>query len=227
MEMLQLREQEVFNALKRIKKYGFVVIGGYAANAYALPRFSVDCDIVVDNKKEAERIAKELEKAGYKKEEAKNAYYGGNFLVYKKELANNFKVSIDIFIEEIIDRQTNASFSAEWAFRNSYVTALKGKTIAEQLSLRIIKIDALIVMKIISCRSTDIRDVFMLIPKANDPGWVKEEISKRCNLNERLNLLRKTVISSQFKDNLQGVYGFIDEQLFEKHKKKIISLFGF
>jgi len=47
MELLQIREKEIFETLKKIKKSEFVVIGGYAVNAYTLPRFSVDCDIVI------------------------------------------------------------------------------------------------------------------------------------------------------------------------------------
>ena len=52
MEQLQLREKEIFEMLKKIKKRKFVVIGGYAVNAYTLPRFSVDCDIVIKDNDE-------------------------------------------------------------------------------------------------------------------------------------------------------------------------------
>ena len=67
MDLLQIREKEIFEVLKKIKKHQFVVIGGYAVNAYTLPRFSVDCDIVVLDKKELEKIEKTLLKEGYKK----------------------------------------------------------------------------------------------------------------------------------------------------------------
>ena len=40
----QIREDEIFKTLKKILKYKFVLIGGYAVNAYTLPRFSIDCD---------------------------------------------------------------------------------------------------------------------------------------------------------------------------------------
>ena len=56
MEQLQLREKEIFETLKKIKKSNFIVIGGYAVNAYTLPRFSADCDIVIKNRKELEEI---------------------------------------------------------------------------------------------------------------------------------------------------------------------------
>lgn len=46
-DLFSLREQEIFRILKEISECEFVLIGGYAVNAYALPRFSVDCDIVI------------------------------------------------------------------------------------------------------------------------------------------------------------------------------------
>ncbi len=35
MDRLQLRENEIFGALNRLKARRFVIIGGYAVNAYA------------------------------------------------------------------------------------------------------------------------------------------------------------------------------------------------
>ena len=44
------REKLIFELLEKLKGIDFVLIGGYAINAYTLPRFSVDCDLVVRNK---------------------------------------------------------------------------------------------------------------------------------------------------------------------------------
>ena len=46
-DLFQLREKEIFETLKKLKNQKFVLIGGYSVNAYAMPRFSVDCDIVI------------------------------------------------------------------------------------------------------------------------------------------------------------------------------------
>ena len=67
MELLQVREKEIFEALKALKGCKFAIIGGYAVNAYALPRFSVDCDIVVEEEQDLEEIRKRLEARGYEK----------------------------------------------------------------------------------------------------------------------------------------------------------------
>src|SRR3989338_6965554 len=140
MEQLQLREKEIFNTLKKIKKSNFVIIGGYAVNAYTLPRFSVDCDIVIKDRKELEKIEESLLELGYRKEKnySDEVPYTGKFERFEKELGNNFKVSIDILIGEVFDRQTKSKFSANWVFDNSSLKNLQGKTISEQLKLKIV-----------------------------------------------------------------------------------------
>lgn len=224
MDQLQLREKEIFETLSKIRKYKFLVIGGYAVNAYTLPRFSVDCDIVLENDIEAKRIGKELEKLGYKMEANKAGQYYEKFVKYEKEIQKNFKVSIDILIGNVFDRHTKANFSAKWAFENSAIRLVRGKTIAKQLKIRVVNPDALIAMKFVSCRTTDIRDVFMLMPQAKDINWIKKEISNRYDFKGRFEKIRDKITSTQFKNNLQGVYGYVDESLFEKHKKAILEL---
>lgn len=223
-DLFSLREEEIFLTLKELKDCDFAVIGGYAVNAYALPRFSVDFDIVIKDYKELNKIGKILIKRGYKNGETNaEAQYSGAFLRYEKRLENNFAVSMDILIRAVTDRMTGTAFSAEWVFENSSKKLLKGKTIAEELKLRIINIDALLVMKIISCRSTDIRDVFMMLPNAKDKEWVKSEITPRYDLKDRINKIIEKVTSKQFKDGLSGVYGYFDAKVFEKHKKAILT----
>ena len=222
--LFSLREEEIFQTLKALSDCDFVIIGGYAVNAYALPRFSVDCDIVVKDDNELKKIEKALLKRGYTKEEPNaEAQYSGSFLRYEKRLDNNFAVSMDILIRSVSDRMTGAKFEVEWIFENSKIRILKGKTIAEELKLRIINMDALLVMKIISCRSTDIRDVFVMFPNANNKDWVKSEVEMRYDFKDRITKIIEKVTSKQFKDGLSGVYGYFDQKVFGKHKKAIMT----
>ncbi len=133
-------------------------------------------------------------------------------------------VSVDILFDKILDRQTNSTFDAAWVFENSKIMEIKGKTIPTKLKLRVINVDSLIVMKMISCRITDIRDVFMLMPKAENVDWIKQEVTNRYNFQNRFSKIKDKITSRQFKDNLQGVYGHIDNTLFEKHKKAFLEL---
>jgi len=224
MELLQLREKEIFDTLKKIKNQKFAVIGGYAVNAYTLPRFSVDCDIVTKNKAKTAEIAKELDKLGYGiAKDTDFGPYSGDFLRYEKAIKKNFIVSFDILIKNVYDRQTKAMFSAEWVFKNSALRALKGKTITGELKLRIVNPEALVVMKFVACRNTDIRDIFMLMPQVKNPEWVKGEVSERADFKDRFLKVKSKITSQQFKDNLQGVYGYIDKKLFERHSKAILE----
>lgn len=220
-----LREEEIFQTLLAVKDSQFVLIGGYAVNTYTLPRFSVDCDIVIKENAQLKEIEKCLLKRKYQKEKIDSVIqYSGSFARYVKRIANNFYVSMDILIGSVKDRMSGTLFSAGWIFQNASKRVLRGKTISQELYLRIINIDALLVMKIISCRSTDIRDVFMMMPYANDKEWIRSEVTKRYYLKDRINKIIDKISSKQFKDGLCGVYGFVDPKVFEKHKKAIVSL---
>ena len=162
---------------------------------------------------------------GYKKAKSTSDLpYHGKFERYKKEITTNFRVSMDILIGEVLDRKTGAKFSAEWVFENSKSRNLKGKTINEELRLRIVNPEALFALKLISCRSTDIRDMFLLISSITDKKWIKKEVSERYDFKERLSKFIEEINSKQFKDGLQGVFGLIDEKIFEKSKKAILKL---
>ena len=223
---LQLREKEIFETLKKLNGINFVVIGGYAVNAYTLPRFSVDCDIVIKDRKELRKFEGALLELGYRKEKnySDEFPYEGNFERYEKELGDNFEVSIDILIGEVFDRETKSIFSADWIFNNSSFRNLQGKTINEQLKLRIINADALFTMKLISCRQTDIRDIFLLIGSIKDKKLVNKEVSERYDLKDRLSKVLNKISSKQFKDELQGVFGIVDNKMFERNKKLISEL---
>ena len=226
MEKLQLREKEIFETLKKINKFRFVIIGGYAVNPYTLPRFSVDCDIVLENPNETNKLIEELKKNNYTKQNINklDLPYHGDFLRYEKNIGNDINASFDILIGSVYDRETKVSFDAEWIFNNSSLILLKGKTIDERLKVRIININALIVMKFISCRESDIRDLFMLTAKCNNLKWIKDEISKKYNFNERFTKIKNKISSIEFRDNLQGVYGKVDDKTFERYKKELLKI---
>jgi len=220
----QIREKEIFETLRKLRNFEFTLIGGYAVNTYTLPRFSTDCDIVVSDKKNSEKIERNLISFGYKESRNKNETpYDGKFKRYEKKLKENFYISVDILIGGVLDRQTNSFFPAKWIFEKSRIRILRGKTIMEKLKLRIINIDALFVMKMISCRLTDIRDIFLLVASIENKEWIKKQITERYDFENRFKKLKKEITSGQFKDNLQGVFGVIDKNIFEKHLKLILE----
>lgn len=224
-DLFSLREEEIFRTLQSLRDCHFVIIGGYGVNTYTLPRFSVDCDIVIKDESEAKKIEKILPTQGYKKQEfPKGIPYAGDFVRYEKILQKNFSVSMDILISHVHDRMTGVVFSADWIFQHTKQRSLKGKTITQELQVRIIDIDALVVMKIISCRSTDIRDVFMMLPYVKNKERIESEVNLRYSLQEKIQIILTKIESKQFKDGLAGVYGQFDTKVFEKHKKTVRSL---
>ncbi len=223
--LLEVREKAIFETLKALKDCNFIVIGGYAINVYTQPRFSVDCDIVIKHNEES-KVRKILEDMGYNKEnESKiKTQYHGEFIRYEKNIENNFKVSIDLLIDKVVDRQTNAILEADWIFNNSAAKILKGKTIQEKITAKIPSVECLIVMKLLSCRNTDVRDIFMMLPKAKNLKLIMREVSVRTNFDKRFVKLKEKVMTKDFKNNLQGVFGFVPEKIFDKHKQLVIAL---
>lgn len=213
--MLQRREEEILRTIGKLEQE-FVLIGGYAVNAYTLPRFSTDCDLVV---REAAQLRKTLRSLGYTPKEESS-----HFIRFEKEIGQGMTVSVDLLVGSVIDRQTGARFEAEWLFEHSAVRQVHGKTAPEAVTLRVADVDALIVMKWTSLRATDVRDVFMLAPQARDREWIRHEVAARTGLEERARSLVKSVQSRQFRDNLHGVFGRIDGKQFERHLGAVRAL---
>ena len=226
MEKLQLREKEIFETLKKLRNIRFVIIGGYAVNPYTIPRFSVDCDLVLKDEDELKKLSDELEENGYIKKPTPKVDlpYHGDFKRYEKNVIKNIDAGFDILFKEVFGRNNKVSFNAEWIFDNSSLILLKGKTITDKIKSRVINIDALIVMKFISCRETDIRDVFMLITRAKDLKWIKNEIIKKYDFNEKFAKIKDKITSKDFRNNLQGVYGKVDDKTFERYKKSLLDM---
>lgn len=210
---LELREREVLSTLEKIKNFNFVLIGGYAVNSYTQPRFSVDCDIVVRNKEEADKIGDFLAKEGYnKKEDSFNLPYSADFKCFVKQI-NDIKVAFDLLINGVLDRRTNARFSADWIFENSEEREVIGKSIPIRFNARVASQEALMVMKIAAARKSDLRDVFMLAGSKIDWDFVNKWLKE---FNLKAERLIDYISKEDFRDSLQGVFGKVDDQLFEK-----------
>ncbi len=210
---LELREREVLSTLEKIKNFNFVLIGGYAVNSYTQPRFSVDCDIVIKDKEEADKIGDFLAKEGYnKKEENFNLPYSADFKCFVKQI-NDIKVAFDLLISGVLDRRTNARFSADWIFENSEEREVTGKSVPIRFNARVASQEALMVMKIAAARKSDLRDVFMLAGSKIDWDFVNKWLKE---FNLKTERLVDYISKEEFRDSLQGVFGKVDNQLFEK-----------
>lgn len=202
MEQLIKKENEIFDILQKFidKDLNFIIVGGYAVSAFK-HRFSVDADIVVksDDLSKFEGI---LKKTGFKKTIIKQLenVYASKFIRYEKEQA-----SVDILIDALASRTTNASFSFNIISDNSIKKKITG--IEKEIFARIPVKELLIVMKIHSGRLTDFRDIAALAKDSN-LQLIKQFlfIGDLKIIQENLHKLNKIVNDKNFVDSFKGVF---------------------
>ena len=70
-------------------------------SAYTLPRFSVDCDLVVKDMKIAKRIVGILQKRGFSvvTKSQVESKYEGSFMRLEKIIEGAYKLSFDLLVE--------------------------------------------------------------------------------------------------------------------------------
>ena len=216
MEELIKKENDIFEVLQKFihADLEFIIAGGYAVSAFK-HRFSVDADIVVKSEclSDFENI---LKKQGFKKTITKQLEnnYSSRFIRYEKE-----HVSVNILIDAMVSRTTNASFSYELISSNSIKKRIIG--IEKEIIARIPVKELLIVMKLHSGRLTDFRDIAAL-SKDTDLELIKKFlfIGNLKVLEENLSKLHKVVNDKNFIDSFKGV--FVEKKFdidFEQVKK--------
>ena len=116
MKNLIEKENAIFEILQKFigLNLDFILVGGYAVSAFK-HRFSVDADIVVQSEN-LDKFESVLRKEKFKKSYEKNLenIYSSRFVRYEKDAA-----SVDILVDALASRTTDASFSYKLLFDNS------------------------------------------------------------------------------------------------------------
>jgi hypothetical protein len=202
MEELIKKENEIFEILQKFidSNIDFIIVGGYAVSAFK-HRFSVDADIVIKSI-DLLKFEEILKKEGFKKTITKELEndYSSKFVRYEKEQA-----SVDILIDALASRTTNASFGYELIFDNTIKKKIIG--IEKEVIARIPIKELLIVMKLHSGRLTDFRDIAALA-RDTDLELIKKFlfIGNLNLLKENLSKLHKVVNDKNFVDSFKGVF---------------------
>jgi len=202
MEKLIKKENDIFGILQKFidKNLNFITVGGYAVSAFK-HRFSVDADIVVKSE-DLSKFEDILRKTGFKKTMTKELenVYSSKFIRYEKDQA-----SVDIMIDALQSRTTNASFSFNLILDNSIKKDIIG--IEKEILSRIPIKELLIAMKIHSGRLTDFRDIAALAKDSN-LQLIKKFlfIGDLKVINENLNKLNSVVNDKNFVDSFKGVF---------------------
>lgn len=202
MEQLIKRENEIFEILQKFidKNLDFIIVGGYAVSAFK-HRFSVDADIVIKSI-DLPNFEILLKKVGFKKTITKDLenVYSSRFMRYEKD-----QVSIDILIDALASRTTNASFSFELIHSNSIKKKIIG--IEKEIYARIPIKELLITTKIHSGRLTDFRDIAALAKDSNFQLIKKFLFIGNLDvINENLHKLNQAVNDKNFIDSFKGVF---------------------
>ncbi len=196
------REREIMRILALLVQKGpeFIIVGGYAISTHK-KRFSIDLDVIVQEK-DVEEFGKILEKEGYamRYEKKISLLYGENFKRYLKKM-KNLPVCVDLLINGLVSRTTDATWSFTYVKKNSTEGVLNG------LQFSIPRKELLIAMKLHSGRLSDIRDVVALMP------CDKEELKKHLFNGDAEKLkvsIRKQAAfldKPQFDDSFKGIFG--------------------
>ncbi|MDP2926512.1 MAG: hypothetical protein Q8N99_09105 [Nanoarchaeota archaeon] len=220
MEELIKKENDIFEILQKFidSNIDFIVVGGYAVSAFK-HRFSVDADIVIKSE-DLPNFESILKKESFKKTITKQLEndYSSKFIRYEKEQA-----SVDILIDALASRTTNASFSYELLFNNSIKKKIIG--IEKEIFARIPIKELLVVMKLHSGRLTDFRDIAALAKDTNLELIRKFLFIGDLNvLKENLSKLHKIVNDKNFIDSFKGVFVEKKFDIDLKQLKKISEL---
>ncbi len=164
---LAAREAEILRLLGVLHRRGggFTLIGGYAVDAYsALPRYSVDCDIVASTEA-SERVSSLLNEEGYEKGEMhRNESEGIESRKFVKRVGED-QVSVDLMVGGVRCRQTEAVWKEDEVRSTSKELRVVG--VSGSVLSRVASKELLLALKLHSGRDPDLRDVVMLAAGAD------------------------------------------------------------
>jgi len=155
------RETEIMRILKVLGQATnrFVLIGGYAVNAYGQHRFSVDCDLVT-NDQILPMLARVLEKEGYTLQNPRARQPRGvNVMEYRKSVGTE-SAKVELFVNKVVNRSTAGTWTYNFVSENSGDETVVGAT--ESILSRVAERNLLVAMKLHAARPQDLGDVVML-----------------------------------------------------------------
>jgi hypothetical protein len=176
------RETEIIRILRVLTEEtdGFVLIGGYAVNAYGQHRFSVDCDLAT-NRDNTPVIDTALLREGY--ELWKDRFrppIGVTMRVYRKSVAR-LPVAVDLSVDTVVSRSTHGTWTYKFIQENSVEAIVVGAT--DSTPSRVAHRNLLVAMKLHSGRTQDLADVVMLSERVD---WETVAKYAACGSREQL-----------------------------------------
>jgi hypothetical protein len=234
-EIMNLREEEIGRIIEQLSKQtdGFenpkiVMIGGYALRAFtSLSRYTRDCDFVLKKSDgwNLDKIQKLLPKVlSTEVFERRDSYGFLRCIRLLKVDGRSAKISIDFMEGEVRGRTEGQVFFITEKFLQ------KAKKVSIPIAKKMIEIyvpdytDCLI-LKIMSARPSDIRDIATLIWKNGILDDLEERAQKVLAhpeiLEKNLKLIINDVSDERFLDSWKGA--FVTTEFTEKTKEKVLK----
>jgi hypothetical protein len=232
---MNLREEEIGRIIEQLSKQteGFknpkiVMIGGYALRAFtSLSRYTRDCDFVLKKIDgwNLDKIKKLLPKDLSVEAFEKRGDYG--FLRCIKLLKVNgrsAKISIDFMEGEVRGRMEEQVFFITEKFLQK-TKKVKIPIAKEMIEIYVSDYTDYLILKIMSARPSDIRDIATLIWKDGIPDDLEERAKKvlaHPDIAEKnLKLIINDVSDERFLDSWKGT--FVTTEFTEKTKEKVLK----
>jgi len=235
-ELMKRREEEILNGLVLLseKTKGFtdpelVMIGGYALRAFIpFSRFTRDCDFAImkGDGWNIDRIKGFLPEGYLVEEEQKRNDYGFlRCIKFVKHDRTRVKVSIDFMEGEIRGREAKEVIKIDEAMIKS--RAFVSIPIAgEPIKLPVPSYVDYFVMKVVSARASDIRDIAALICENGIPENLVERVKQILPYPEIFSIKLKERIIPEIKrktflDSWRGIFGTTKYN--EEDRRKVIT----
>jgi len=234
-EIVRLREEEIGKLIEFLSKQtnGFenpkiIVIGGYALRAFIpFSRYTRDCDFVLKKlngwnlDKTKKLLPKDLSTEVFEKREN----YG--FLRCIKILkvkSRNIKISIDFMEGEVRGRTEEQRLFITDNFLQK-TKKVKIPIAEKEMEIYVPYYTDYLILKIMSARPSDIRDIATLVWKNGLPEGLKERAKKVLArpeiLEKNLELVIKDISDKRFLDSWKGT--FVTTEFREETKEKILK----
>jgi hypothetical protein len=229
---MNLREEEVGRIIEKLSKQtdGFenpkiVLTGGYALRAFtSLSRHTRDCDFVLkkSNGWNLDKIRRLLPKNLTTEAFEKKDSYG--YLRCIKPLKAGVRISLDFMEGEVRGRTDEQMFFITQKFLQ------KSKKVEIPIAGKAAEVYVpdytdYLILKLMSTRPSDIRDVATLVWKNSIPDNIKEEAKKKLAhpeiIKKNLKLVLNDISDKRFLDSWKGT--FVTTEFTEKTKEEVLK----
>ena len=236
LEIMNLREVEIGKIIEHLseKTVSFenpkmVLIGGYALRAFtSFSRYTRDCDFVLKKSDgwNIDKIQNMLSKDMSAEAFEKRGSYG--FLRCVKLLKANAKISIDFMEGEVRGRTDEQIFFVTEKFMQK-ATKLKIAVAEKTIDMYVPDYTDYLILKLMSARPSDIRDIATLVWKNGIPDNLKEEAKKTLShpeiIEKNLKLIILDISDERFLDSWKGT--FVTTEFTERTREKVLKKLRF